>query len=1116
MGSAVVYVRIRMVNQVLGQRLGVTKWSWPQGLPRWKLGRLTRLLLLASTVLLYSVMAIAIANSLFVSDVGADRLPIAYIAIGLCSFLAYGLISQVVDRYSPPRLFCFALGGAIGLALILRWFLPSDSAVIYYLLLISIFFQWDFHNNILYPNLLTTYFTAVEYRQYVPFIGIAQAAGALIGGGLTTGLSFVFPTRDLLLVLPLFFGLAIWQLIALENTQRPLEQPAGQRDDAVNTGIWESLRTFPDLIRQYPLVLYLALSSFVLVIIYDCCEYLQFNLYGQYFSDQALTSFLGEMRIIVSVLQVFFLYGVTRPLLRWFGVARMNPVYPLSTVLVLAGVALKCNVPAAIALQINSDAFYKSLNIPVHQLNYNAIPQAYLGRVRAVSDGLIYSFGLVCAGSLLLFCQAYLSLAQVAWVAAGLAGLLVAIRLPMGRFYAQGLEAMIRSNTINLDDFDGYQSQLPPQSLEVIRELLQKEGTNDNPDNQRYTQIQALELAANLEHPGELLPDLETLIPTASPALWQAITNLFSQSLDEATTQTLQAWLTHPSHAVQKLALEILTTQRSDFTEAQIQTWLTSPKPDIQMLAALAHLTKTQRLNGLIGLAAPATPLEPDGSPELTSALTTEALRVWQTPLDTAIARLIIRVVRQSGHQPWMIVLQRILAPSEVDLKADALDAIASLATYGDRESAAIAASFVDDQNPDVRLAALGLLGVTRCPDLISCLEQGLNDPEPRVRQRTATVLASYGRSGLEVAKKNLQSPTPTTVDAAIAAIGQVRTRAASDVLFEYLSPQFQTFAQTRQWQQQLPPEDPKWRPLVIAIEDYQQRFIQHVLYILACLGHSPTVNTVKQVLTSREPQDLAKAIEVLASLRHRRFVQPLLPLLEQQVSPKPTTSALQPTPQWLYAKGYKLLLAALEVSDRWIRIGAMVALTTVPAALADDPDHLVRAVAQELFPTVTSESPSTGSFMNHLLLLKDVALFRNLSLDELFLIDQALEPEQFLADETIFPEGSWGTNLYIVAAGQVSLIKQIDDEPQDIQQLSKGDFFGEVALFDDAPRWYGAIALEDCILLRLEKQRFLSLITQRPHIILEICGFLSRRLRETDRYRSYRPISPVAEQSLQ
>ncbi|MBX2865069.1 MAG: hypothetical protein KTR27_16070, partial [Leptolyngbyaceae cyanobacterium MAG.088] len=46
-------------------------------------------------------------------------------------------------------------------------------------------------------------------------------------------------------------------------------------------------------------------------------------------------------------------------------------------------------------------------------------------------------------------------------------------------------------------------------------------------------------------------------------------------------------------------------------------------------------------------------------------------------------------------------------------------------------------------------------------------------------------------------------------------------------------------------------------------------------------------------------------------------------------------------------------------------------------------------------------------------------------------------------------------------------------------------------------------IAKDDCMLLKLEKQRFISLTTQRPHILLEICRFMSQQLRETDKFRS-------------
>ncbi|NEZ61084.1 cyclic nucleotide-binding domain-containing protein, partial [Adonisia turfae] len=142
-------------------------------------------------------------------------------------------------------------------------------------------------------------------------------------------------------------------------------------------------------------------------------------------------------------------------------------------------------------------------------------------------------------------------------------------------------------------------------------------------------------------------------------------------------------------------------------------------------------------------------------------------------------------------------------------------------------------------------------------------------------------------------------------------------------------------------------------------------------------------------------------------------------------------------------------------------------------------------------------------TLMNRLIILKDVALFQNLSLDELLLIDEALVPQQFMASTTIFEEGSWGSHLYIIASGTVQIVKTVDDEQKEIKQLMTGNYFGEIALFDDAPRWNGAIAKDDCMLLKLEKQRFISLTTQRPHILLEICRFMSQQLRETDKFRS-------------
>lgn len=91
---------LNIIKTVLGvQRLNIAN----------PVGRLTQLLLLAVTVLSYNVIAMAVANSLFVSHVGAGSLPLAFIFIGLCSTPAYAIFSQIIDSYSRPQLFRYIL-----------------------------------------------------------------------------------------------------------------------------------------------------------------------------------------------------------------------------------------------------------------------------------------------------------------------------------------------------------------------------------------------------------------------------------------------------------------------------------------------------------------------------------------------------------------------------------------------------------------------------------------------------------------------------------------------------------------------------------------------------------------------------------------------------------------------------------------------------------------------------------------------------------------------------------------------------------------------------------------------------------------------------------------------
>ncbi|MEO0869796.1 MAG: cyclic nucleotide-binding domain-containing protein, partial [Cyanobacteria bacterium J06642_11] len=497
-----------------------------------------------------------------------------------------------------------------------------------------------------------------------------------------------------------------------------------------------------------------------------------------------------------------------------------------------------------------------------------------------------------------------------------------------------------------------------------------------------------------------------------------------------------------------------------------------------------------------------------------------DATHFSEVDVDEGLAKAVMRVVARSRDETLLGLLTiRLLPEGSADAKEQGLTTLAKLSDALPQtiqiQAMELAQQYFDHESAAVRIAALDLW--QRCSDDLAPLATALGDTQSQVRDKVAIWLANKG--GLTEAQTQLTSQNRDTVNGAIATIGRIRTRQASDILYGHLANDFRQIDQTRRWQAQIPQADSNWQPLAVAIADYHQRLIQKVLYVLSSLGYSRTVNTVNQILVATDSRDRSNAVEVLASLNHRRFILPLLPLLESTTDSRPPSQSA--SLKWLRKKGYKILLEAMESKDRWLQAGALIALAKIPRASLVDVDPVVQTVARDLFPTapllndayIALQPNRPDTLMNRLLILKDVALFQNLSLDELLLIDQALEPQQFMANQTVFEEGSWGAHLYIIASGTVQMIKTVDGEQREIKQLTVGNYFGEIALFDDAPRWNGAITQGDCLLLKLEKQRFISLTTQRPHILLEICRFMSQQLRETDTFRSAKKIiaNPVS-----
>jgi CRP/FNR family transcriptional regulator, cyclic AMP receptor protein len=125
---------------------------------------------------------------------------------------------------------------------------------------------------------------------------------------------------------------------------------------------------------------------------------------------------------------------------------------------------------------------------------------------------------------------------------------------------------------------------------------------------------------------------------------------------------------------------------------------------------------------------------------------------------------------------------------------------------------------------------------------------------------------------------------------------------------------------------------------------------------------------------------------------------------------------------------------------------------------------------------------------------LKGVSLFTDLKLSQLRIVNSLLHERNYLANEIIFDEDDEGQALYIVISGKVRVERVGLDDKKNVE-FGPGEFFGELALLEDAPRTSTARATEDSVLLALFRTEFLSLLELHSTIGSKISYALARDL---------------------
>lgn len=180
-------------------------------------------------------------------------------------------------------------------------------------------------------------------------------------------------------------------------------------------------------------------------------------------------------------------------------------------------------------------------------------------------------------------------------------------------------------------------------------------------------------------------------------------------------------------------------------------------------------------------------------------------------------------------------------------------------------------------------------------------------------------------------------------------------------------------------------------------------------------------------------------------------------------------SGTLQPGPDGLGSK-----VATIEPGGSFGELALMYNAPRAATVMSAEPGCTLWALDRITFRRILMDS----TFQRRRLyesFLEEVPLLSSLTRYERSKIADALETQKYPAGTTIIKEGDAGEAFYLLESGEAEAYK--DGTEHAVKQYIKGDYFGELALLNDAPRAASVVSKTDAKVAKLGKDGFQRLL---------------------------------------
>ncbi len=404
-------------------------------------------LLLGAVLQMGLAMGISAADSLFIAEVGAEKLPVVYALTPLMMIAYIRGYTQLLTRFGITFVFRCTLGvlavGGVGLGLLLAGGGAHPPALLYGAKFYAVL--WYIALYSLLWNYVDGFFNLSDAKQVFGYIAGGAAIGAIVGGGVVSTAHAWMPVAAFFY---LWAGTALLAWPLLQWIERKV--PKLPAEEALGEGESAGIRVMIDRIRGNRYVLVLTLLIFTTLVTATLCEFRYMTIFDEQLrTAEELATLFGRLYAGVNGFNLLFTLLLFNRLVSRFGVRNLALVQPVVYLAVFSLMLLDGGMLSAMIGFLAYQGIMTSLDYNNINLLFNAMPEQGKKETRTAIEGICEPVATAVAGVFLLWAQGVFSAQGISLFGFGLAAICLGSAVLLRQEFVRAVTENVRRSWID-------------------------------------------------------------------------------------------------------------------------------------------------------------------------------------------------------------------------------------------------------------------------------------------------------------------------------------------------------------------------------------------------------------------------------------------------------------------------------------------------------------------------------------------------------------------------------------------------------------------------------------------------------------------------------------------